>query len=164
MENEKGMTLVEVLATLLLMSLVTGVIWTTISIATKFNVSETSTLTLQQETNYIIAELQQVHRHCKTYELTISKNEIKVDNCIKNNPDSPRQFNGVISNRFNYSPEMKNVKYKPSLIIKNKEDLVYKNDINIPDFEIIDPVNDKRRLNIPISVYRLKTGGETGGE
>lgn len=126
-KNEQGMTLVEVLAVLVLVSLVTGVIWTTISIATKFNMSETSYLKLQQEANYIISELQQVHRHCETYRLTINPNEVKVSECMKNAETPLEGFNGVISTGFHYKPIIDNELIEPT---KGEKDI---NNLTVSD-------------------------------
>ena len=57
-KKQSGMTLVEVLVVLVLSSLVTLLIWTTVSISIKYNINETKKLRLQQEMNYIITKLQ----------------------------------------------------------------------------------------------------------
>lgn len=148
MKDEKGKTLVEVLATLLLLTLVTGVIWTTISVATKFNVGETSTLKLQQEANYIISELQQVHRNCYEYKLTISTNEVKVTECkgddTKHLPKP--QYDGVISNLFNYR-----------YILQDELQTPTTTDLDLTNFAVIDPKNSKRVVQIPTTIARIKT-------
>ena len=144
-KNEDGMTLVEVLATLVLLSLVTGIIWTTISIATKFSVSETTELQLQQEANYIISQLQQVHRHCYTYELTITESEIKVENCMKDEINPNREYDGIISDRFLYEPRPTSTE-EPT-----------KADLYLSDFVVIDPVKKIRRVDVPTTISRYKT-------
>lgn len=148
-KNEKGMTLIEVLATLVLLSLVTGIIWTSISIATKFNVSETSVLKLQQEANYIVSELQRVHRNCYTYELIITTNEVKVINCKSEDESIIPGYDGIISNIYEYEPMRNPTKSNP--INTTKENL------NIPDFAVIDPIKRIRNISIPISLSRYKT-------
>ncbi|GKV66540.1 MULTISPECIES: PilW family protein [unclassified Sporosarcina] len=145
-KNQKGMTLVEVLATLILLSLVAGVIWTTVSIASQFNISETSNLRLQQEANYIISQLQQVHRNCFTYDLTISKNEVRVDNCMEDKVTSSESYNGVISNQFNYLP-----------ILDHKGQTPTKTDLNLSSFKVTDPERAKRFVEIPTIISRYKT-------
>lgn len=148
-KSEKGMTLVEVLATLLLLSLVTGVIWTTISIATQFNVSQTSVLSLQKEANYIVSELQRVHRNCNTYELVITANEVKVMNCKSGDNLVTPGYDGIVSNKFEYEP-LRNSP-EPDPIETTKENL------NILDFKVIDPAMKSRSVSIPISISRYKT-------
>lgn len=77
-KNEKGITLVEVLATLVLISLVTGIIISTLLHSMKYNEMETTKTTLQQEMNYVVAELQRIHRIGDTYTLTIDENVVKI--------------------------------------------------------------------------------------
>lgn len=144
-KKERGMTLVEVLATLVLISLVTGLIWTTVSIATKFGVSETSELKLQQEANYIITELQRIHRNCYTYELIIKTDEIKIENCYDEDKALPK-YDGVISNTYIYYP-----------VREPRKTYTTEGNLDIPDFEIIDPVNQIRSVKIPVSISRYKT-------
>lgn len=145
--NEKGMTLVELLSTLVLLSLVTGVIWTTVSIATQFNVSETSVLKLQQEANYIVSELQRVHRSCYTYELIITEQEVRVLNCLDENETHISIYDGILSENFQYE-----AKVVPNEPIKTTTD-----DLDISEFTISDSANTKRSVTIPISIFRYKT-------
>lgn len=144
-KNEAGMTLVEVLAALVLITLVTSIIWTTVSIATKFNVSETSTLRLQQEANYIISTLQQVHRNCETYNLTISDKEVSVTECVKVDPTVGTEFNGVISNKFEYKA-----------LKDNEEQTPLTKDLKLEDFTVKDPSNDKLNIVITTTIARYR--------
>ncbi|EGQ22511.1 hypothetical protein HMPREF9372_2838 [Sporosarcina newyorkensis 2681] len=165
-KKEKGMTLVEVLATLVLLSLIVGIIWTTYFIASKSNVKEMSVLRLQQEANYIIAELQQVHRHCTSYELTITKDEIAIQNCeSEKNPDS---YNGVVSSDFHYFAtftKMSDGELGELLtsdfrefegIIDEKIDST-RNDVNLTHLIVQDPLNIKRSVDVPTLITRYKT-------
>jgi len=51
-KNESGVTLVELLAVLVLISIVTAIIWNTVFISMRHNTTETKKLRLQQEANY----------------------------------------------------------------------------------------------------------------
>ncbi len=62
MKNEKGVTLIELLAVLVLVSMVATIILTTFFIATKYNINETKKLKMQQEANFIITAILQKHR------------------------------------------------------------------------------------------------------
>lgn len=96
MKNQKGFSLVEVLAVLALSSLLILLIWTTVLTSMKHNVSETKKLKLQQEANYVIAEFQRIHRQCDQYEVEINDTQIELKNC--NGPISNR----IISKGYNY--------------------------------------------------------------
>lgn len=84
--DERGITLVELLATLVLISIVMILIWNTISISLKYNLAETKKLRLQQEANYIVTEIQRIHRQCDKYELTITGSKVSMKNCKSKNP------------------------------------------------------------------------------
>ncbi|WP_438298178.1 hypothetical protein [Sporosarcina sp. FA15] len=155
LKNEDGMTLVEVLATLILMTLITGIIWTTVSIATKFNVSETSSLRLQQEANYIIAELQQVHRYCYSYRLTIIRDEVKVAECINDTGESIPEYDKIISNQFKYRFEDSGE--SPYI---NKLYITPKDNLELFDFVVIDPVKRnkvEKAVKVPTTISRFLT-------
>lgn len=68
--KQDGMTLVEVLATLLLSSLFILLIWTTVAISMRYNIVETKKLKMQKEANYIITDIQRIHRSFECYQIT----------------------------------------------------------------------------------------------
>ncbi|AXH99322.1 hypothetical protein DV702_05945 [Sporosarcina sp. PTS2304] len=149
LRNEKGMTVVELLATLLLVTFVSGIIWTTISIATKFNIGETSTLRLQQEANYIISELQQIHRNCEKYSLTITANIVEVSACVDDTGAPMNEYNGVISDRFTYESSWRSEE-NPIEPTKAGGDLVLEN------FAVVDPSNSNREVKVSTTISRFK--------
>ncbi|MBD7908397.1 prepilin-type N-terminal cleavage/methylation domain-containing protein [Sporosarcina gallistercoris] len=95
--DQKGITLVELLSVLVLISLVTGIIWTTLNISVKHNVVETTKLKLQQEANAVITKLQYEHRRNDCYRLITSKNEIIIQGC----EDVP-SFKSIIAQDYFY--------------------------------------------------------------
>lgn len=145
--NERGMTLVEVLATLVLLSLVAGIIWSTISISTKLNVAETSTLRLQQESNYIIAELQKIHRKCDSYTFNITKEFVEVSNCENENP---QQYEGIISSSFNYGP----ITSIP--VIPAEKDLIIE-DFRVSDILVVTGNRKNREVVVTAVISRYLT-------
>lgn len=72
--NERGVTLLEVLAVLTLVSMVAVLIMTTLFIANRHHLTETSKLKMQQEANYIITTILQKHRTVKE-EYTLKLND-----------------------------------------------------------------------------------------
>lgn len=80
-KKQNGMTLIEVLATLVLTSLVIMLIWTTVTISMKYNLAETKKLRMQQEANYIITKIQDIHRTKECYQITNTANEIVIEGC-----------------------------------------------------------------------------------
>nr|WP_285851915.1 prepilin-type N-terminal cleavage/methylation domain-containing protein [Sporosarcina luteola] len=141
MKKQNGMTLVEVLAVLVLTSLVILLIWTTVMTAIKYNVTETKKLRLQEEANYIITEVQRIHRQCNQYELNVSEGEITLVNC--DGPISDR----AISRGYNFNG---------TTYIKDKID-AKKKDASIPfTLVITDLENDRLKVEITTIISRYK--------
>ncbi|MEK3934050.1 hypothetical protein MKY41_01915 [Sporosarcina sp. FSL W7-1349] len=83
-KNEDGITLVELLASLILVSMVVVLIWTTFFISARHNTSETTKMRLQQEANYILTAIQQQHRQKECYDLIVAVEELKIKDCDSN--------------------------------------------------------------------------------
>jgi len=144
------MTLVEVLATLLLVTLVTGVIWTTISISSRSNISETNKLRLQQEGNYISTEILRIHRTCKEYDLVITPTKISVENCEIDKTQESKNFH--ISQDFIYS-----VGDRVTPPEGDRFDIqTDTEDLEIKEFKITAPENTKLSINFPLIASRYK--------
>lgn len=139
-KKQSGMTLVEVLAALVLSSLVILLIWTTISISMKYNIAETKKLRLQQEMNYVVTRIQQEHRYRDCYIISIKEKEISIGNCENNSP-----YQEVISSGFLYSP------------VKEETINTKSKDLDINDFIIRDPENEKLQMQVKMFISRYKT-------
>ncbi|WP_262173472.1 prepilin-type N-terminal cleavage/methylation domain-containing protein [Saccharococcus sp. Marseille-Q5394] len=141
LRKQNGMTLVEVLAVLVLSSLVILLIWTTVMTAIKYNITETKKLRMQEEANYIITEIQRIHRQCSQYELNVSAGEISMKSC--DGPISDR----VISRGYNYNG---------TIYVKDKID-AKKKDASIP-FTLVmnDLENDRLEVEITTTISRYK--------
>ncbi|MDV6377234.1 hypothetical protein ORD22_03035 [Sporosarcina sp. GW1-11] len=153
-QDERGMTLVEVLATLLLVTLVVGLIWTTVSISSRHNILETDKLKLQQEGNYITTEIQRLHRTCKEYEFVVQANKVSIENCKVGNPI--KLENHIISEEYSYSL-VENIKF-PELIIDDFRETIEpkSDDLNLYKLIITDPQNTKLSVAFPLIASRYK--------
>lgn len=100
MAKQQGMTLIEVLVTLVLTSLVIMLIWTTILTSMKYNVIETKKIRMQQEINYLITKIQQVHRKNDCYELQIEETRVEMSSC-----EGTTLYEGTFSNGFGFVPQ-----------------------------------------------------------
>ncbi|MFK8792974.1 prepilin-type N-terminal cleavage/methylation domain-containing protein [Planococcus plakortidis] len=67
--DEKGVSLVEVLAALLLVSIIATAAWTALSIGMKHTTAETSKTEIQQDANIIITKLSAAHRRNEEYSI-----------------------------------------------------------------------------------------------
>lgn len=67
--DQKGITLVELIAALAIVSIIAGIAWTALSIGFKHTAVETNKTTLQQDANLIVTTLSNVHRRNDFYSL-----------------------------------------------------------------------------------------------
>ncbi|GKV68796.1 hypothetical protein NCCP2716_12940 [Sporosarcina sp. NCCP-2716] len=139
--NQRGLTLVELLAVLVLISLVTALIWTTISISFKHTEVETTKLQLQQEANLVITKLQAAHRKGECYDISISDNNISVKAC-----EGTEVLLRHTSDQFRYGPSLEEN-------IEPKEE-----DLKLPDFTI-ESIKDHKKLKVPTIISRYKNEG-----
>ncbi|QUW22513.1 prepilin-type N-terminal cleavage/methylation domain-containing protein [Sporosarcina sp. Marseille-Q4063] len=104
-KNEKGITLIELLAVLVLVSLIGTLIMTTFTISFKYNVVETKKVKMQQEANYLVSLILQKHRTLDAYELIVtSDDKLVFKEC--NNVQIPTSCDGVesiIGSNYHYS-------------------------------------------------------------
>lgn len=145
-KNERGMTLIEILATLILISIICVAIWSTISIVTKNNVGEVTSLRLQQEANYIITSLQQVHRKCANYNLSITSTKVEVSECKDSSGNGLPSFNSIVSEGYQYSPNIDDMEVESST-----------DDIDLSPLIVTDQLNKKREVKIKTVISRIKT-------
>lgn len=109
--NEKGITLVEVLAVLLISSILGVILYSIVILTMNYNTVETTKTSLQQEANYIVTDLQRVHRHTDCYLLSIEHESIKiVINCNQEdeNLNNPR----IISDKFQFTESADEIIYQ----------------------------------------------------
>ncbi|WP_341201541.1 type II secretion system protein [Planomicrobium okeanokoites] len=100
--NQKGLTLVELIAALALVSLIAAAAWTALTIGMQHGAAETKKTQLQQDSNIIISTLINVHRNSEKYSLTFEANKLKIESCndagiCENNTlDMAYDFTGTI--------------------------------------------------------------------
>ncbi|MCP1144173.1 PulJ/GspJ family protein [Lysinibacillus endophyticus] len=70
--NEKGITLMEVLATLVLLSIIGLIAWNVFFQGTKYSNIELKKTQMQQEVNYINSKLTDIHIRNETYQIDIA--------------------------------------------------------------------------------------------
>ena len=139
-KNESGMTLVEVLATLTILSMVVVLIWTTFYISAKHSIMETTKLQLQQEANYILTEIQQQHRQLKCYQLDIEEDRVQLFNCN----ETPELIE-VISTDYKYK------EYKSGEIEPTEKNLSFTLTVEDPK------KNSKLKVEVDTIISRYKS-------
>lgn len=80
--NEKGITLVEVLAVLVLSSIVAVLLFNIFTQGQKSYVQSTENINLEQQTQIIIENIRNKHLHTDGYKLLVQENALKLDNKI----------------------------------------------------------------------------------
>jgi len=163
-KNESGVTLVELLAVLVLISIVTAIIWNTVFISMRHNTTETKKLRLQQEANYVIAEIQQYHRQCDSYRLTIKGSEVSMKDCVRESSNSLPDL--TISNGFQYKTSDESAGDEPLVDEFNDTTIDSKDKHSSLSFILIieDTENKNLKVEIPTNIYRYKSQGPIGGE
>jgi hypothetical protein len=77
--RENGLTLVEVLATIILLSLVGIIIWSIFFQGYTFSQRAISKNLMHQETNLLIANLTNIHRTTEYYEISNTESDCKIE-------------------------------------------------------------------------------------
>ena len=150
MKNEKGVTLIELLAVLVLVSLIFTIIMTTFTISFKYNATETKKLKMQQEANYLVSFILQKHRTLEAYELMISDDKLVFKECVTAE-ESCEGLESVIGNDFNYS-----LTHNPGIIRPKEEDF--------PTTIIVkDPKNNDLKVTVQTRFARYKSTISEGG-
>lgn len=88
LQNERGLTLVEVLATLTILSIISVVIWNVFFQGLYYSDKAVTQNAMQQESNYITMKLTRIHQTSIEYELKNSNCIIEVDYISQNNESS----------------------------------------------------------------------------
>lgn len=79
--NQRGITLVELLAALALVSIIAIGAWTALSIGLKHSAVETNKTSMQQDANLIVSKLTNAHRKSDMYKLKFESNQLILSTC-----------------------------------------------------------------------------------
>lgn len=153
--NQNGVTLVELLAALVLVSVIATIAWTALSIGFKHTAAETSKTQLQQETNLVVTKLTNEHRRNDYYYLKTSGTSLEIETC--NDSATGTVCGGFVrltDNNYLYSGTIDGIPFAswdPATKIdpKNKHvDLVLK---------VADPVKPTRSVEVKTTLTRILT-------
>ena len=98
--DEKGITLVELLAALLLVSIIATAAWTALSIGMKHTTAETSKTEIQQDGNIIIAQLSAAHRQSDSYKIQFHNDRLLIQTCSET---ACGDFEPVLDKAYDFS-------------------------------------------------------------
>lgn len=154
--NERGLTLVEVLLTLALLSVVSLLIWGVFFQGAKFSTKAVSKNQMQQEANAISTYLTRVHQTSDNYSIEI-KDEQLVIIFTKDGDSLTQTFH---TNHLTYNINAKKKKANENEISVNSAEKINPNEY---DIRIIVTISDKNDANNNISIEtvlsRLKNEG-----
>lgn len=144
MRNEQGLTIVESLAALTILSFIGLIIWNVFFQGYNFSKDAVSKNAMQQEANIIIANLNRIHQTAATYEISVPENGT-VEVTVTERDHSTRK-----------------------VLFKNDHLLIQTSkmgEINpkIDDIDLIITIKDKNNpdnfVEVETLLYRLKGGG-----
>jgi type II secretory pathway pseudopilin PulG len=92
-KNEHGITLIEVLGSVVILSLIGSIIWNIFFQGYNFSQEAISKNSMQQEANFIINDLTKIHQTAKQYEITSSGDSIQVTFTKKDDSIHTQKFN-----------------------------------------------------------------------
>lgn len=108
--DEKGITLVELLAALILVSIIAVIAWTTITIGMRHGISETNKTIMQQDMNLMVSSLMAAHRGSEEYSIIFENGHMLINACDKegdcklNEIGGAYNFSGSVINNLEVSP------------------------------------------------------------
>ncbi|MBX0315084.1 prepilin-type N-terminal cleavage/methylation domain-containing protein [Planococcus glaciei] len=156
--NQKGVTLVELLAALVLVSIVATIAWTALSIGFKHTAAETSKTQLQQDANLIVTKLTNEHRRNDHYYLKFVSGHLEINPCNVDdvNPTiiNCEGFVRLTDANFEYSGTI-NTKPFTDLISPLKIEPKSKH-VEL-ELKVADPVKPTRSVEVKTTLTRILT-------
>lgn len=141
--KERGFTLIEVLASILILSIIGVIIWNVFIQGSKYAKYSLSKNALQQEANYVITNLTRIHQTSTTYQISSSSCQINVTYTKQDGTISTKLFD---SQDICYSTNFTGT-------VNPNED-----DINLT-ITLSDKKKSSSKVDISTILYRLKDGG-----
>ncbi len=122
MDNQKGVTLIELLATLVIFGIFSTIIWAFVMQAFQTNEVEISKNQLQQEATILLNAIDEVHRKSTSYTIDFNSNEVIItphnsDQISFSNPSIHYDASPFISGET-ITPKSQNLTF--NLVLKSK--------------------------------------------
>lgn len=153
-KSQRGITLVELLATLALLSFIGIIIWGVFFQGVSFSQKSSTKNALQQEANFVITSLTKIHQTSDHYQISSDENKITVIFSINNTTQS-QDFS---DSRFNITGKF--VDNDTGEVVSQTNSAVVPNDDNISFvITISDKNNSQNQVTENGILYRLKGGG-----
>lgn len=144
----------ELLAALVLVSIIATIAWTALTTGMKHGTAETNKTIMQQDANLMISSLMAVHRGSDKYSIIFEDNQLKLDYCDKTNICGVRE----ISSKYDFTGSKVNdtdVDASSSPIVI--ADLTPEKEHTKITLKITDLNNIKRTLKVDTTLTRVLT-------
>ncbi|MFC3211841.1 PilW family protein [Planomicrobium okeanokoites] len=155
--NEKGITLVELVAALALVSVIAIAAWSTLTIGMKHGAAETSKTMLQQDANIIITKLSAEHRRNDYYYLRLMGGNLEISTCNDNDLTGVvdcEPFTRLTDNSYLYSGSINGTDFSSwsstSMIEPKKQHVNF-------ILKVADPIKTARSVELKTSLTRIIT-------
>jgi Tfp pilus assembly protein PilE len=145
--NEQGISLVEVLATLTILSIVGVLIWQVFFQGYKYSNDAVTKNTLTQEANVIVLKLTRIHQSNEEYTIKSSNGMIEFLDSDNN------QITKYTSSKFTYSALLNDIEMNSQIV--NPSDKTQNLKIEI---RVTDKNNPSNKVSVKTLLYRLKDG------
>jgi len=154
--NQKGITLVELIAALALVSIIAAIAWTALAIGFKHTATETNKTQLQQEANIVVTTITNEHRRNDFYYLRMNAGNLEINTCNGNSVTALtcEGFTSLMANNYVYTGTINGVDFMgwdPAEIIDPK-----KNHVAL-SLNVTDPANPARSVKVETTLTRILT-------
>ncbi|RNF40927.1 prepilin-type N-terminal cleavage/methylation domain-containing protein [Planococcus salinus] len=149
--NQKGITLVELLAVLALVGIITTLAWTALSIGFQHSAIETSQTQLQQEATLLMTTLTNEHRRSDHYYLRYQDGHLELKTCTETACES---FERITTNNYSYNGSVNDINFDdldPNMKIEPKKAHVEVSLI------VADPENLNNEVTVTTTLTRILT-------
>lgn len=154
--DQRGITLVELIAALALVSIIATVAWTALLIGFKHTAAETTKTQLQQDANIIVTKLSNEHRRSDHYYFQMAEDHLETNTCTELGPTNINctGFVRLTDNNFLYSGTINGVKFEEwnaaEKIDPEKKHVVLM-------LKVADPVKPSRSVEVQTTLTRILT-------
>lgn len=152
--NQKGVTLVELIAALALVSVIAIAAWSTLTIGMKHGAAETSRTMLQQDANLLITKLSAEHRKSDSYYLRFTGSNLEISTCSDDEGLNCLPFTRLTDNSYQYSGSIDGTAFSAwdsTVLIEPKKQHL--------DFilKVADPIKTTRSVEFNTTITRILT-------
>lgn len=160
--NQKGITLVELIVVLALVSVITAIAWTALVIGFKHTVIETSKTQLQQEANLVITKITNEHQRNDFYYLAMNAGQLEINKCNENEAAVVvcDGFTSLMENNYTYTGSIDGESFiswdSTKLIDPKRKHIKFILEVSDP-FHSADPAKPARSVRVETTLTRILT-------